>query len=165
MASTKPLITEERAWAALDAVPDPEMPFVSLVELGIVRTVDLQGGAASVIITPTFAGCPAYEVMQQDIEQALRQLGIEDVRVRVSHDPPWTSEWITEEARVKLRENGLAPPPRHDGDLGDVLLMPVSCPRCGAHDTTLRNSFGTTPCRMIFTCNSCLEPFEQFKPL
>lgn len=164
MAST-PVISVARIWNALDHVPDPEMPFVSLVELGIVRDVNLQDEAVMVTITPTFAGCPAYEVMGQDIEAAVRALGVEQVEVFVTHDPPWTSEWITEEARMKLKEAGLAPPPHHDGDLGDLLLMPVSCPRCGSHDTTLRNSFGTTPCRMMFTCRNCLEPFEQFKPL
>lgn len=163
--STRTTLDEQEIWAALDAVPDPEMPFVSLVELGIVRRVDLQGGAISVTITPTFSGCPAYEVMGEQIEAAVLALGADEVSVLVTHDPPWTSEWITPVARAKLLENGLAPPPRHAGDFAEALLLPVSCPRCDSMDTQLQNSFGTTPCRMIFTCKDCLEPFEQFKPL
>ena len=163
--ATPTKLDEQQIWQALDAVPDPEMPFVSLVELGIVRRVDVQGGAVSVTITPTFSGCPAYEVMGEQIEAAVKELGADAVAVQVTHDPPWTSEWITPAARAKLLENGLAPPPYHQGNVEAVLLMPATCPRCGSMDTKLQNSFGTTPCRMIFTCNHCLEPFEQFKPL
>ena len=158
-------ITEQSIWAALSEVPDPEMPFVNLVELGIVRRVDIESGAVRITITPTFAGCPAYEVIGQQIKAAVRELGVQDILVEVTHNPPWTSEWITEAARAKLKAAGLAPPPRHTGDFADALLLPVSCPRCGSMDTKLQNSFGSTPCRMIFTCKDCLEPFEQFKPL
>jgi ring-1,2-phenylacetyl-CoA epoxidase subunit PaaD len=158
-------LTEQDIWAALAEVPDPEMPFVNLVELGIVRLVDLDSGAVRITITPTFAGCPAYEVMGEQIKTAVRALGVEGVSVEVTHNPPWTSEWITEGARAKLKAAGLAPPPRHAGDFANALLLPVSCPRCGSMDTKLQNSFGSTPCRMIFTCKECLEPFEQFKPL
>jgi ring-1,2-phenylacetyl-CoA epoxidase subunit PaaD len=158
-------ITQEAIWAALAEVPDPELPVVNLVELGIVRRVDIDSGAVRITITPTFAGCPAYEVMGEQIRAAVHELGIEDVSVAVTHTPPWTSEWITEAARVKLKATGLAPPPRHAGDFTNALLLPVSCPRCDSMDTQLQNSFGSTPCRMIFTCKECLEPFEQFKPL
>jgi ring-1,2-phenylacetyl-CoA epoxidase subunit PaaD len=158
-------ITQEAIWAALAEVPDPELPVVNLVELGIVRRVDIENGTVRITITPTFAGCPAYEVMGDQIKAAVRELGAEDVSVEVTHNPPWTSEWITEEARAKLKAAGLAPPPRHAGDFAEALLLPVSCPRCGSLDTKLQNGFGSTPCRMIFTCKECLEPFEQFKPL
>lgn len=162
---SRPKISESEIWAALAEVPDPEMPFVNLVELGIVRHLEWGGPSLRVIITPTFAACPAYEVMGDEIRVRLGQLGISQVEILVRHDPPWTSEWITEEARLKLKKAGLAPPPHHRGDLIQVLLDPVACPRCGSTNTSLRNSFGTTPCRMIYTCNACKEPFEQFKPL
>lgn len=155
----------EQVWDALAEVPDPEMPFVNLVELGIVRHAEWVGDTLRVTITPTFAACPAYEVMGASIEGRLRRLGIELIEVRVRHQPTWTSEWITDAARAKLKVVGLAPPPHHQGNLIQVLLDPVTCPHCGSTNTSLRNSFGTTPCRMIYTCNDCKEPFEQFKPL
>lgn len=157
--------SEAQIWEALARVPDPEMPFVNLVEMGIVRQLGWQGARLQVTITPTFAACPAYEVMQSDILAGLQALGLEDAEVLVRHNPPWTSEWISAEARRKLQTAGLAPPPRHQGDLLTVLMDPVACPRCGSEQTSLRNSFGTTPCRMIYTCNDCREPFEMFKPL
>ncbi|MCW5876701.1 MAG: phenylacetate-CoA oxygenase subunit PaaJ [Anaerolineales bacterium] len=162
-AATRP--SEAEIWEALSQVPDPEMPFVNLVEMGIVRELGWQGGRLQVTITPTFAACPAYEVMQAEILAALAALGLAGAEVLVSHNPPWTSEWISAEARQKLKDAGLAPPPRHQGDLLGVLMDPVPCPRCGSEQTSLRNSFGTTPCRMIYTCNDCKEPFEMFKPL
>jgi ring-1,2-phenylacetyl-CoA epoxidase subunit PaaD len=162
---TPPAVSTDRIWSAIAEIPDPEMPIVNLVELGIVRDVDWRGDELVVTITPTFAACPAYEVMNAQIQEKLRNLGITNINVVVRHDPPWTSEWITEEARQKMKAVGLAPPPHHRGDFVQVLVDPVSCARCGSHETTLRNSFGTTPCRMIYTCNNCKEPFEQFKPL
>ena len=158
-------ISLEQIWVALAGVPDPEMPFVNLVEMGIVREAEWQDEVLCVTITPTFAACPAYEVMSAEIEKRLHQLGIPGVEVRTRHNPAWTSEWITEAARAKLKTAGLAPPPHHSGNLIQVLLDPVACPHCGSTNTSLRNSFGTTPCMMIYTCNDCKEPFEQFKPL
>ena len=157
--------SDAQIWAALAEVPDPEMPVVNLVELGIVREIGWAEGGLVVTITPTFAACPAYEVMGTSIVECLRMLGVEHVAVQVRHEPAWTSEWISEEARQKLRAAGMAPPPHHQGDLIQVLLYPVECPHCGSTNTTLRNSFGTTPCRMIYTCDDCKEPFERFKPL
>jgi len=157
--------SDAQIWEALAEVPDPEMPVVNLVELGIVREISWEGDELQVTITPTFAACPAYEVMGADIIARLRQLGVERVEVQVRQAPAWTSEWITEEARQKLTAVGLAPPPHHQGQLIQVLLDPVACPRCGSTRTSLRNSFGTTPCRMIHTCDDCQEPFESLKPL
>lgn len=158
-------MTLDELWAALAEVPDPEMPFVNLVELGIVRDVEWLSDAVRVTITPTFAACPAYEVMGAEIENRLRAMGVSQVEVAVRQNPPWSSEWISEEARLKLKAAGLAPPPHHRGNLVQVLLDPVACPHCGSNNTSLRNNFGTTPCRMIYTCNDCKEPFELFKPL
>ena len=156
---------ESKYWSALEEVADPEMPIVNLVELGIVRELEVTPACVQVTITPTFAACPAYEVMAANIEERLLAAGAPGVQVAVRHDPPWTSEWISEGARAKLKVAGLAPPPHHTGNFVRLLMDPVACPRCESTNTTLRNSFGTTPCRMIYTCNSCREPFEMFKPL
>ena len=155
----------EQVWAALEDVKDPEIPVVSVVEMGIVREVAVEPDRVVVTITPTFSGCPALVAMQDGIVERLKRLGIENVDLRVVLSPPWSTEWIGESARAKLKAFGLAPPPRHDGDFTLVLLDPAECPYCGSKDTRLRNSFGPTLCRAIYTCNSCHQPFEQFKPL
>ncbi|MBX3004666.1 MAG: phenylacetate-CoA oxygenase subunit PaaJ [Anaerolineales bacterium] len=160
-----PRLGDAELWAALSEVPDPEMPIVNLVELGIVRSAEWQAEQLVVTITPTFAACPAYAVIDQSIRERLQAAGVADVDVRVQHNPAWTTEWMTAAARSKLQAAGLAPPPRHRGNVIQVLMEPVACPRCGSHNTTLQNNFGTTPCRMIYTCVDCKEPFEMFKPL
>ncbi len=158
--------TPDAIWQALDQVKDPEIPVVSLVEMGIVRDVAVEpGGAVTVTITPTFSGCPALEVMKTDIVEHLRAMGIERVKVETTYTPPWTTDWISDEARAKLKAFGLAPPPLHGGNFEIVLMDAVACPYCGSARTSLRNSFGPTPCRMIYYCNNCQQPFEQFKPL
>lgn len=158
-------LSDAEIWAALSEVPDPEMPIVNLVELGIVRAVAWADDTLAVTITPTFAACPAYAVIDDSIRQRLQAAGVLDVEVRVQHSPAWSTEWMADAARSKLQAAGLAPPPRHQGDVLQVLLEPVACPRCGSYNTSLRNNFGTTPCRMIYTCVDCKEPFEMFKPL
>jgi ring-1,2-phenylacetyl-CoA epoxidase subunit PaaD len=158
-------LNKKDIWAALSDVPDPEMPIVNLVELGIIRQVELKDSLATITITPTFSACPAYNVMKQDIQNKIEELGVSKVDVQLRNNPPWTSEWITDRAREKLKSIGLTPPPRHDGNFLQVLIDPVPCPHCDSDNTSLRNSFGTTPCRMIYTCNNCREPFEMFKPL
>lgn len=159
-------MTPERIWDALHDVKDPEIPVISIVEMGIVRQVRLDETGVTVEMTPTFSGCPALHVMQQDIEARLNQLGIQQVKVVVVLNPPWSSDWISDEAREKLRQFGLAPPPRHGGDLASVAFLDVAvCPRCGSTNTVIKNSFGPTLCRMIWYCNDCQDAFEQFKPL
>ena len=159
-------ITEDDIWQALKEIPDPEIPVVSLVEMGIVRAVErnLDGGV-TVTITPTFSGCPALEVMKTNIATRLQEMGFSPVMVRTILSPPWTTDWITEEARARLKQFGLAPPPLHGGDFAVLLFDPVACPYCDSENTTLRNNWGSTPCRMIFYCNHCQQPFEQFKPV
>ena len=158
-------LTIEDIWLALEDVKDPEIPVVSLVELGVVREVDIEGDAVVVTMTPTFSGCPALEVMGNDVTEHLGKLGIENVTVEWVYDPPWSSNWIKPTARQKMKAIGLAPPVKHNGDFQVVLLEPTECPHCGSTNTSLKNSFGTTPCRMIYVCIECREPFEQFKPL
>ncbi len=158
-------ITTEAIWQALDEVKDPEIPVVSLVEMGIVREVEVTAEGVTVTMTPTFAGCPALHAMKADIEAKLTNLGVESVEVRQVLSPPWTSDWITEAARQKLKDFGLAPPQRHGGQTEILLLDTAACPYCDSTNTTIKNTFGPTLCRAIYYCNNCQQPFEQFKPL
>jgi ring-1,2-phenylacetyl-CoA epoxidase subunit PaaD len=162
------MITSAQVWQALEEVKDPEIPVVSVVEMGIVRDVVVTGGCVEVTMTPTFSGCPALEVMRREIEARVRELGVQQVEVKTALYPPWSTEWITPEAREKLRQFGLAPPPPHGGggNVASVAFFEAAvCPRCGSTKTTLKNSFGPTLCRMIWYCHDCQDAFEQFKPL
>jgi ring-1,2-phenylacetyl-CoA epoxidase subunit PaaD len=159
-------LTAAQIWQALADVKDPEIPVVSVVEMGIVRNVTVSEESIVVKMTPTFSGCPALEVMKRDIEACVRQMGAVSVKVETVLYPPWSSDWITAEAREKLRRFGLAPPPKHGGNLISVAFLEVTtCPRCGSTNTVIKNAFGPTLCRMIWYCNDCLDAFEQFKPL
>jgi ring-1,2-phenylacetyl-CoA epoxidase subunit PaaD len=158
-------VSVEQVWQALDEIKDPEIPVVSLVEMGLVRAVDVTGDSVTVAFTPTFSGCPALEVMRTRIHARLTALGIPNVEVKTVLHPPWTSDWITEAARAKLKAFGLAPPVRHGGDVNLIFYDAAQCPRCDSQDVTLQNAFGSTLCRMIYTCNDCRETFEQFKAL
>ena len=158
-------ITSDAIWIALEDVKDPEIPVVSLVELGVVREVKVEGSRVSVTMTPTFSGCPALEVMGGEVVDQIKQLGAEVVNLEWVYDPPWTSDWIKPAARVRMKTIGLSPPAIHHGNFQSVLLEPAECPMCSSKNTSLKNSFGSTPCRMIYICLDCREPFEQFKPL
>jgi ring-1,2-phenylacetyl-CoA epoxidase subunit PaaD len=157
-------IKEKEIWSILDTVSDPEIPVVSVVEMGIVRDVSLDGNQVLVIITPTFSGFPALQVMSDDIENRLSEFGYKATVEKVHH-PPWTSDWISDGARQKLKQFGLAPPPKHGGRVEVTFFDPVPCPYCDSKHTTAKNSFGSTLCRAIYYCNSCQQPFEQFKAL
>jgi ring-1,2-phenylacetyl-CoA epoxidase subunit PaaD len=160
------MVTAEQVWQALEEVKDPEIPVVSVVGLGVIRGVSVgPDGRVTVTMTPTFSGCPALAVMRRDIEACVRALGAEEVRVEMTLAPPWTTDWIRADARAALKEFGLAPPPRHGGNIELVFYEPVACPRCGSTDTSIRNSFGATLCRAIYYCHRCQDPFEQLKPL
>lgn len=163
-------LTGDDIWQALQEVKDPEIPVVSVVEMGIVRDIMVSAHAASgeivrITITPTFAGCPALHVMREDIERRVRALGVASVSVETVLHPPWSSDWITEAGRRKLKTFGLAPPPRHGGNLPITFYEPVVCPYCASSNTAIKNTFGPTLCRAIYYCNDCQQPFEQFKAL
>ncbi len=160
-----PRLTSEAVWQALGGVMDPEIPVVSVVDLGIIRAVTIADGRVTVAMTPTFAGCPALAVMQAGVVDAVRALGAEAVEVVLQLTPPWTSDWIAETARAKLAGIGLAPPVRHGGLIQLILTEAATCPYCGSRDTSMRNSFGPTLCRAIYFCNACRQGFEQFKAL
>jgi ring-1,2-phenylacetyl-CoA epoxidase subunit PaaD len=163
-------VDEQAVWAALAEVPDPEIPVVSVVDLGMVRSVELDGGRLRVELLPTFVGCPALEVIREAVAARLAGMAPE-VQVEMTFAEPWTSERITADGRRKLRESGFAPPgPQpHGGDrplFETIATRPQAvCPWCGSRDTALENPFGPTLCRAIFWCNRCRQPFEQFKAI
>ncbi len=158
-------VTEEQVWSALEDVKDPEIPMVSVVELGIVQKIEVETEGVRVTITPTFSGCPAMDVMRQGIADRVRALDVEDVEVIISLTPRWTSDRIAASARERMKTIGLAPPAKHGGELDLELLPLVRCPYCGSSDTVMENPFGPTLCRALHYCNSCQQPFEQFKGL
>lgn len=160
-----PLPSQDQIWQALEDVKDPEIPVVSVVEMGIVREVQVEDDRVTVIMTPTFSGCPALHVMKAGIEERVKRLGFANVAVTVALSPRWTTDWITEAARIKLKAFGLAPPPHHNNDINVFFLETATCPYCDSPDSTLKNTFGPTLCRTIYYCNSCQQPFEQFKPI
>ena len=147
-------------WDVLSGITDPEIPVVSITELGIVREVTLGAGSIEVAITPTYSGCPAMGVIEDEIVGRLKQAGYAEVRVRTVLAPAWSTDWIAPSAREKLRQFGIAPPAR-------VKLFPrsVACPRCGAQRTERVSEFGSTACKAHYRCRECLEPFDFFKPL
>ncbi len=160
------MVTAERVWAALAEVPDPEIPVISLVDLGVVRDVAVEGDRVRVEFTPTFLGCPALERMRALMEESIRGLGA-DPQVDVLLDDSWSTDRITPAGREKLRAAGFAPPaPRTVGGPQLVQLQRGSrCPYCGSIDTRLENLFGPTPCRALRYCTSCRQPYEQFKTI
>jgi ring-1,2-phenylacetyl-CoA epoxidase subunit PaaD len=161
------VVTAAQVWDALAEIPDPEIPVISLVDLGVVRDVAIDGERVRVEFTPTFLGCPALEVMRDAMAEKVRELGGEP-DVRVISDDSWSSDKITPEGREKLRAAGFAPPaPREETAPTLVQLQSAvfRCPYCGSNDTRLENIFGPTPCRSVRYCTSCRQPFEQFKTI
>jgi len=161
------VVTADQVWQALGEVADPEIPVISVVDLGVVRGVDVRDGRARVEFTPTFLGCPALEVMRERMAERVRELGLA-AEVEAILDDSWSTDRITPEGREKLRKAGLAPPaPRAAGRPQLVQLQSriFRCPYCGSRDTRLENVFGPTPCRSLRYCESCRQPFEQFKTI
>ena len=158
-------------WQWLEGVPDPEIPAVSVVDLGIVRDVEWSGtgedATLNVTITPTYSGCPATRVIERDIERALRERGIEHLRLDVQLAPAWTTDRLTPQAHEKLRAYGIAPPREPAGAMQTGIRAArapqVACPRCGASDVALISPFGATPCKALYRCNACLAPCDHFK--
>jgi ring-1,2-phenylacetyl-CoA epoxidase subunit PaaD len=146
---------EDSVWAVLRGVPDPEIPVLSVVDLGIVRYVRMPG--PQVGITPTYSGCPATEVIRASIRSALAQSGYPNARIEEVLSPPWSAAWISAEGRRKLLEYGIAPPNPSSPD------EPESCPHCGGRKIEMISQFGSTPCKALFRCLSCREPFDYFK--
>jgi len=162
----------EQIWAWLDEVPDPEIPVISITDLGIVRDVEWQGDTLVVTVTPTYSGCPATSLINFEIDRHLRARGIGDLRIERRLSPPWSTDWLRDDARDRLRAYGIAPP--IDGTASDGLAagraarltgarLQVPCPRCGSARTEEVSRFGSTPCKAAWRCTDCLEPFDYFK--
>ena len=160
----------DAAWAVLATVPDPEVPVISIRDLGIVRDVRLHDDGLEVVLTPTYSGCPATEVIALSVEQALLDAGLGPVRVTHQLAPAWTTDWISEAGREKLRAYGIAPPSgkaavSHALQPIHLMARQVPCPRCGSARTERLSAFGSTACKAMHRCLACLEPFEHFKPI
>ena len=149
--------------AAVAAVPDPEIPVLTLEDLGILRDVRVEGDHVEVDLTPTYSGCPATEVIRRDVEAVLRDAGVGAGRVRMVLSPAWTTDWMTERGRRALRGFGIAPP--SPVDASRVRGLAVHCPQCGSAHTSELSHFGSTPCKALRRCGDCREPFDHFKPL
>lgn len=166
--SSETMTLEEALWRALAEVADPEIPAVSVVDMGMIRSVEAHGSEARIVVLPTFTGCPAISVIKEDVARAALDVpGIERAEVETTFDPPWSVALISEEGRRKLKGFGLAPPT----GTGPVLITQIGlpkvaeCPFCDSRNTTNENAFGPTPCRALYYCNDCSNPFEQFKPV
>ena len=160
------------AWRVLHEVLDPEVPAISVTDLGIVRDVIERADALEVVVTPTYSGCPATEVIEQAISEAIDAAGLGPVRVTQRRAPAWTTDWITPEGRENLRAYGIAPPGSCASEATGASVQPirlmarnVDCPRCGSAQTERLSAFGSTACKSLYRCIACREPFEHFKPI
>ena len=157
--------TTQDIWNWLSEVSDPEIPVLNVVELGIVREVSISNDIVHVVITPTYSGCPAMRTIEEDIVEVLEEFGVKNHDVTTVLSPAWTTDWMTDEAREKLRSEGIAPPQKGSADKGLLMgrLRDVKCPRCGSTQTNMISQFGSTACKALYRCADCLEPFDYFK--
>ncbi len=158
--------TENDIWALLEEVKDPEVPVLSVVDLGIVRKIEQVGDSWQITITPTYSGCPAMRTIEQDIEATCQENGIQILPIVTVLSPAWTTDWISEKGRNNLREYGIAPPENEvDKSVLFATQTVVPCPKCGSTSTKMISEFGSTACKAHYQCNTCLEPFDYFKCL
>ena len=160
-------ISADQVYAWLHEVPDPEIPVLSVVDLGVVRDVTWEGDTCVVVITPTYSGCPAMREITQDIQQTLARHGIDEVRVETRLAPAWTTDWMSEKGREALKGYGIAAPAERAIDISGIsrraAAPAIACPRCGSSDTRMVSNFGSTSCKALYRCVSCREPFDYFK--
>lgn len=159
---------EKEIWSLLETIPDPEVPVLSVTDLGIIREVHSIDPSKSIeiIVTPTYSGCPAMDAISMNIRMALLQKGYKDIRIKTVLSPAWSSDWISEKGKQKLKAYGIAPPMLKKKSAGIELFAepdPVQCPQCNSYDTTLISEFGSTACKSLYRCNNCDEPFDHFK--
>jgi ring-1,2-phenylacetyl-CoA epoxidase subunit PaaD len=163
-----PLVTDETrpVWALLEQIPDPEVPAISIVELGVIRNVHLSDRHVEISMTPTYSGCPALKTMEESVREELEGNGY-SVSIRTVYKPAWTTDWLSDAAKAKLKAYGIAPPPKTAPGRFHPLFSEnsgeVNCPYCDSGDTTCTSQFGSTACKALYFCNSCQQPFEQFK--
>ena len=160
-------LSRQQAWDVLAAIPDPEIPAISITDLGIVRDVACHGEQVDVTVTPTYSGCPATEMIQEDIVRALREAGARDVAVHLQLSPAWTTDWLSDDAKARLAAYGIAPPQTLAPDAARPLRFRprIRCPRCGSTNSEQLSAFGATACKALYRCGDCREPFEYFKPI
>lgn len=162
------MFTTEQLWECLATVSDPEIPVISIIDLGIVRELAWRDtDVCEVTITPTYSGCPAMHVIADNVEHALRGLGVEKISIKTQLSPAWTTDWMSPAGREKLKAYGIAPPMQSAIDisaLGSRVVPDIACPQCGSMHTRLLSQFGSTACKALYRCNECLEPFDYFKP-
>ncbi|MES2764376.1 MAG: 1,2-phenylacetyl-CoA epoxidase subunit PaaD [Bacteroidota bacterium] len=161
------VVTEENIWQFLEEVSDPEVPVLSVVDLGVIRRVKLEGDVVFITITPTYSGCPAMGTIEADIFKKLEEEGFLKVKIDMQLSPAWTTDWLSENGKKKLLEYGIAPPVESIASPTALFGKEpqIACPQCGSKDTKLVSQFGSTACKALYTCNSCLEPFDYFKCL
>lgn len=159
------MVTEQEILTALDDVKDPEIPSISVVDLGIITAINIKGDAVKITMTPTFSACPAIKILEQNVKERIAQMAVSDVQVVTNFDTPWNSNMISDKGRAALLKHGLAPPPKHEGYFELDVLSDVACPFCGSRNTTFESPFGATLCRAMHYCKNCRQAFEQFKPV
>lgn len=155
--------TEEKIWKILQSVNDPEIPVLSILDLGIVRDVNFDNELAEIVITPTYSGCPAMDFIGMNIRKALKENGFEKIKILHRLSPAWTTDWMTNEGKQKLKSYGIAPPASKTFDESYLKDLPVQCPHCNSMNTKLVSEFGSTACKAIYQCKDCGEPFDHFK--
>lgn len=160
------MVTETEIWEFLKEVSDPEIPVLTVVDLGVIRTVSFENDSCTIVITPTYSGCPAMKVIEEDIIDKLNEKGINNVKVELTLSPAWSTDWITEKGRNKLLEYGIAPP-ENEVDKSVLFSEPtvVPCPKCRSRNTRMISLFGSTACKAHYQCNDCFEPYDYFKCL
>lgn len=160
-------MTRDQIWELMKEVEDPEIPVLSVVDLGIIRDVKVENDHVEVVITPTYSGCPAMRTIEEDIAEILREYNIANFKITTVLSPPWTTDWMSEEGRMKLFNCGIAPPMGKSADKGALMgkVRNLICPQCGSDDTVMISQFGSTACKALYKCNNCLEPFDYFKCL
>ena len=158
-------INETKIYNLISTIPDPEIPVLSIVELGMIRKVHIKGDNIIIDLTPTYTGCPATDMIKEDVVNCLKDNGYENVHINIVIDPPWNTDWIGEEARKKLKKYGIAPPEKSTLDKHNLMLEPdqVHCPRCDSTHTKMLSFFGSTACKSLYKCLDCLEAFDYFK--
>ena len=161
-----PPITTDSVWELLREIEDPEIPVINIVELGVIRDVTLQDEKVTVTITPTYSGCPAMQMIEANINAQLEQNGVQNFEVKTVISPAWTTDWLTDEAKQKLKNYGIAPPEKTTSDKTALFKdgqRKVACPFCDSENTELKSQFGATACKSLYFCNECVQPFEHFK--
>lgn len=157
------MVSREKILSLLSQIPDPEIPVINIRELGVLRDVIVHGNAVEVVITPTYSGCPAMKQIEDDILSVMKKNSIENVKMKTVYNPAWTTDWITDEAKEKLKKYGIAPPEKGSMDKGALMGKKKICPHCGSENTEMVSQFGSTACKALYKCLDCKEPFDYFK--